>query len=216
MEITDNQGARRLMCGQDTNHKTIDYYNAHAEDFARTTASVDFHEVQDRFLSHLPTGAKILDFGCGAGRDAKYFAENGYGVVATDGSEELCKIASQSSGVTVRQMLFSELDETERYDGIWACASILHLRREELADVLPKMIRAAKTGGYLYMSFKYGTFEGYRAERYFTDFTETSFAEFIARFDGVRLAEQWVSADVRPGRSEEKWLNLILQKRNTN
>ena len=196
--------------------KTIDYYNTHAEDFARTTASVDFHEVQDWFLSHLPAGAKILDFGCGAGRDAKYFAEKGYGVVATDGSEELCKVARRLTGVTVKQMLFSELDETESYDGIWACASILHLQKDELADVLQKMIRAVKTGGYLYMSFKYGTFEGYRAERYFTDFTEESFADFMAQFGGISLAKQWVSSDVRPGRSEEKWLNSILQKRNTN
>ena len=203
------------MSGQDTNQKTIDYYNAHAEDFARSTASVDFHEVQDRFLSHLPAGAKILDFGCGAGRDAKYFAEKGYEVFATDGSKELCKVAA-GIGITVRQMLFSELDEIESYDGIWACASILHLCREELADVLRKMIQAAKTDGYIYMSFKYGTFEGYRAERYFTDFTEESFADFMAQFDGIRLVEQWVSSDVRPGRSEEKWLNSILQKRNTN
>lgn len=199
------------MSGHDTNQKTIDYYNAHAEDFARSTASVDFHEVQDRFLSHLPTGAKILDFGCGAGRDAKYFAEKGYEVLATDGSEELCKVAG-GAGITVRQMFFSELDETESYDGIWACASILHLCREELADVLRKMIRAAKTDGYIYMSFKYGMFEGYRAERYFTDFTEESFADFMAQFDGIRLVEQWVSSDVRPGRSEEKWLDIILQK----
>ncbi len=198
------------------NQRTIEYYNSHAEDFARSTGSVDFHEVQDRFLAYLPTGAKILDFGCGAGRDAKYFADKGYEVIATDGSEELCKVANQLAGVTVRQMLFAELNETESYDGIWACASILHLRKEELAEVLPKMIQATKTDGYLYLSFKYGTFEGYRNERYFTDFTEESFAEFMSQFGEITLLEQWISSDVRPGRSEEKWLNSILQKRNTN
>ena len=198
------------------NQRTIDYYNSHAEDFVRSTVSVDFHEVQDRFLAYLPAGAKILDFGCGAGRDAKYFADKGYEVMATDGSEELCKVANQLAGVTVRQMLFTELNETESYDGIWACASILHLRKEELAEVFPKMIQAAKTDGYIYLSFKYGTFEGYRNERYFTDFTEESFAEFMSQFGGITLLEQWISSDVRPGRSEEKWLNSILQKRNTN
>jgi cyclopropane fatty-acyl-phospholipid synthase-like methyltransferase len=177
---------------------------------------LDFHEVQDRFLTKLPLGARILDFGCGAGRDAKYFAEKGFEVVATDGSEELCNIANQFTGVVAKRMFFSELDETESYDGIWACASILHLRKEEIMDVIPRMIRAVKTDGYLYMSFKYGTFEGYRGERYFTNFTEKSFEEFIEPFSNVTIMEKWISSDVRPGRGEEKWLNLILQKRTIN
>ena len=196
--------------------ETINYYNANVEAFAQATASVDFHEVQDRFLSYVPEGARILDFGCGVGRDAKYFAEKGLEVIATDGSEELCKVARQIAGITVRQMLFSELDETEHYDGIWACASILHLQRDELQDVFQKMIRAVKTGGYVYASFKYGTYEGYRGERYFTDFTEETFEEFRRLFPELELVEQWISSDVRPGRSDEKWLNSILQKRITN
>ena len=195
---------------------TINYYNANAEAFARATASVDFHEVQDRFLSYVPEGARILDFGCGVGRDAKYFAGKGLEVIATDGSEELCKVAAQMAGITVKQMLFSELDETERYDGIWACASILHLQRDALRDVFQKMIRAVKTGGYVYASFKYGTYEGYRGERYFTDFTEETLEEFRRLFPELELVEQWISSDVRPGRSDEKWLNSILQKRITN
>jgi len=201
---------------QSREDKTIKYYDTHADAFAQSTASVDFHEVQERFLAYLPSGAKILDFGCGAGRDAKYFAEKGFHVTATDGSKELCKVANQLAGVYVKQMLFSELDETEEYDGIWACASILHLCKDELRDVLQKMIRAAKTGGYLYMSFKCGTFEGYRGDRYFTDYTEESFAEFIKQFPEMKLTEQWISSDVRPGRGDERWLNSILQKRITN
>lgn len=196
--------------------ETINYYNANAGAFARSTASVDFHEVQDRFLSYVPEGARILDFGCGVGRDTKYFAEKGMDVVATDGSEELCKVAHQIAGITVKQMLFSELDETERYDGIWACASILHLQRDALRDVFQKMISAVKTGGYVYASFKYGTYEGYRGERYFTDFTEETFEEFRRQFPELELVEQWISSDVRPSRSDEKWLNSILRKRITN
>lgn len=191
---------------------TIGFYNTHADDFAKSTAFVDFHEVQDKFLSYLAKGAKILDFGCGAGRDAKYFAEKGMDVTAVDGSEELCKVAKELSGVPVRQMYFEDLSDVEVYDGIWACSSILHLKKEELKEVLPKMIRAVKPGGYIYTSFKYGDFEGYRNERYFTDFTEESFRGFLAEFTGVEPVEQWVSADVRPGRSDEKWLNLIIRK----
>ena len=201
---------------QSREEKTIKYYDTHADAFAQSTASVDFHEVQDRFLAYLPSGATILDFGCGAGRDSKYFAEKGFQVTATDGSEELCKVANRLAGVCAKQMLFSELDAMEEYDGIWACASILHLSKDELRDVIQKMIRAVKTAGYLYMSFKYGTFEGYRGDRYFTDFTEESFVEFIKQFPEIEITEQWISTDVRPGRGDERWLNSILQKRNTN
>lgn len=215
-ENIENMRLQRAMIYAIKDQKTLDYYNVHAKDFAQSTSDLDFHEVQNRFLSKLPLGARILDFGCGAGRDAKYFADKGYEVVATDGSEELCKIANQLMGVVAKRMFFSELDATENYDGIWACASILHLRKEELVDVIPRMIRAVKTGGYLYMSFKYGTFEGYRGERYFTNFTEKSFEEFIEPFSDVTIMEQWISSDVRPGRGEEKWLNLILQKQTIN
>lgn len=129
-----------------------------------------------------------------------------------DGSESLCAIASENTGVPVKQMLFSELDAKEVYDGIWACSSILHLPKEELKDVFGKMLRAVRSGGYIYTSFKYGDFEGYRNERYFTDFTEESFAGFISAFPEIKIVEEWASADVRPGRGDERWLNLILQK----
>lgn len=112
-------------------------------------------------------------------------------------------------------MLFSELDEHERYDAIWACSSVLHLSKPELKNLFRKMIQATKEDGYIYMSFKYGSFEGYRDGRYFTDFTEESFDEFIGDFTNVVIIEEWVSSDVRPKRGSEKWLNLILQKLNT-
>ena len=109
-------------------------------------------------------------------------------------------------------MLFAELDACEEYDGIWACSSILHLPKDELQDVFKKMLRAIKPGGIIYTSFKYGEFEGMRKGRYFTDFTSETFAEFITAFPELRLEDEWVSADVRPGRGDEKWLNLILKK----
>ena len=99
---------------------TLDYYNKNADEFVQGTLYVDFKQTQDRFLDKLPDGAYILDFGCGSGRDTKYFIDKGYIVDAIDGSEELCKIASDYTGVNVKQMLFEELEETEKYDGIWA------------------------------------------------------------------------------------------------
>ena len=88
----------------------------------------------------------------------------GFEVVATDGSEELCKSASEYTGIAVKQMLFQELDEIDRYDGIWACSSILHLSKRELIDVFVRMISALCQNGIIYTSFKYGTFEGEKFE----------------------------------------------------
>ena len=113
--------------------KTLKYYNKNAQSFASGTVSVKFTEVQDKFLEKLNPDAYILDFGCGAGRDTKYFLSRGYQVDAVDGSEQLCRIASEYTEIKVRQMLFQELDEKEKYDGIWACASILHLPKKQTA-----------------------------------------------------------------------------------
>ena len=193
--------------------KTLNYYNENAQSFASGTVSVEFTEMQDKFLQKLNPGAYILDFGCGAGRDTKYFLDQGYLVEAIDGSEQLCQIASKYTGIKVRQMLFQEQDVNEKYDGIWACASILHLPKKELKEVLKNMLVALKPGGWIYTSFKYGEYEGMRNGRYFTDFTWSSFQRFIRDTESLSIEESWVTGDVRPGREEEKWLNLLLQKR---
>lgn len=193
--------------------KTLKYYNENAQSFASGTVSVKFTEVQDKFLETLNPDAYILDFGCGAGRDTKYFLSRGYQVDAVDGSEQLCRIASEYTGIKVRQMLFQELDEKEKYDGIWACASILHLPKKQLREVLKNMYAALKSKGWIYTSFKYGEFEGERNGRYFTDFTTDTFKDFIHDMHGLKIEEQWITGDVRPGRGEEKWLNLLLQKK---
>ena len=199
----------------ESNKSTLDYYNQNASQFVLGTISVEFNTVQDKFLELLPNGGIVLDFGCGSGRDTKYFIKKGYKVDATDGSFELCKSAGKYTGIEVKQMLFTELSADNLYDGIWACSSILHLSKAELMDVFRKMAQATKVNGYIYTSFKYGDFEGYRNERYFTDFTEISFEDYIKDVPGIRIIEYWISEDVRPGRGEEKWLNLILQKSDT-
>ncbi len=192
--------------------ETINYYNQNAVRFTVETVQVNFESTQKRFVGKLPAGAAILDFGCGSGRDTKYFLSQGYQVDAVDGSAELCRLAGEYTGVNVKNMLFHELAEVERYDGIWACSSILHLPPEELADVMRKMVIALKYNGIIYASFKYGTFAGERNGRYFTDMTEDAFADFIKQIKNIKIEEQWITSDVRPERSEEKWLNLILRK----
>ena len=196
------------------NNTTISYYDTNAAEFIKGTLDVDFSTTQKRFLSQL-SGKTILDFGCGSGRDTKYFLEQGYDVTAIDGSAELCKAASQYTGIDVRCMLFQDLNESNRYDGIWACSSILHLSKPELKGVLHKMSEALVPDGIIYTSFKYGGFEGERNGRYFTDFTTETFTEFISSIKTLTIKEYWITGDVRPGREEEKWLNLILQKTNS-
>lgn len=191
---------------------TIDYYNAHAQQFSDTTLHLAFTEVQDRFLKYLPEQSHILDFGCGAGRDTLYFLSKGYNVTATDGSKEIVKLAQRNARIPVRELLFTQLDETNTYDGIWACSSILHCNGSDLKDVFARMQRALRDNGILYVSFKYGTFEGERNGRFFHDMTEETFDMFLKDFPGFTVLEQWISHDIRPGRENEKWLNVIMKK----
>ena len=192
--------------------KTLSYYNKKSDQFTGSTLDVEFSEIQDNFLKYLKPGSLILDFGCGSGRDSRYFLKKGYSVEAIDGSEEMVKIASEVAGIPVKQMLFSELNEHEKYDGIFACASILHVPYTELKDILIRIREAVKHDGIVYVSFKYGDFEGYRNDRYFTDLNEERFQKLLDSASGLEIAEMSITTDVRPGRDNEKWLNAILRK----
>lgn len=194
-------------------NKTINYYDINAKEFVEGTLNVDFKATQDKFINKLPAKGYILDFGCGSGRDTKYFLAKDFNVDAIDGSIELCKIASEYTNIKVRHMYFNELSIVNKYDGIWACSSILHLSLDDLVDVFKRMSKALKDEGIIYTSFKYGNFSGERNGRFFTDMTEDSFAKLIANVDNLKVEEQWITADVRPQRGNEKWLNLILRKK---
>ena len=192
--------------------RTLSYYDENAQNFIDGTVAVDFSTVADKFASLLSAGAFILDYGCGSGRDTKYFLKKGFQVEAIDGSKELCKYASEYTGITVRCMLFEELDEIEKYDGIWACSSILHVPKKDLLGIFERMVKALKSEGVIYASFKYGDFEGERNGRFFSDFTADAFHSFLIQLPELHIIDEWLSVDVRPGRSEEKWLNIILKK----
>ncbi|SEV87418.1 class I SAM-dependent DNA methyltransferase [[Clostridium] fimetarium] len=185
---------------------TLEYYNKNAKDFNDSTFEVDFAKVQEWFCKYLKAGSLILDFGCGSGRDTKYFMERGYRLDAIDGSKELCEIASENTGIVVKNQVFNKLNEVEKYDGIWACASILHLQYNELKEVLVKMNIALNESGILYCSFKYGDFEGDRNGRYFTDMTAEKLDRLIDEIGILEVREQMITTDVRPGRDDEKWL----------
>ncbi len=190
---------------------TLQYYNDNASAFSEGTVDVAFSELQERFLAYLKPGARILDLGCGSGRDRKAFLARGFQVVAVDGSEELCRLASAHIGQEVICATFQDYEPDGSFDGIWACASLLHLKYDEIAPVMARMAAHLAPGGCFYASFKYGDFEGLRNGRYFTDMTEDRFARILEQLPGLTLAEQFVTEDVRPGRVE-KWLNGWMRK----
>jgi len=203
-----------------TMDKTIEYYNLYAEDYVNTTQSVDFRLIQERFLSALKAAfpkvckkdIRILDLGCGSGRDSRYFLGQGYDVSALDGSEALCRYAAAYAGIPVQEMRFEDFHEISCYEGIWACASILHLSYKELKEVLSNIYEALVPNGIFYTSFKYGVGEKERGNRHFTDMTEESLGELLKEVTGFRVTDEGFSGDVRPGREAEGWLNIILQK----
>lgn len=197
--------------------RTIDYYDNNSEDFIQTTKDVEFSETQDKFIKELKNQfsheqISLLDFGCGSGRDTKYFLEKGFLVDAIDGSKEMCKFASTYTGIEVEHTSFQKYKTEKKFEGVWACSSILHLNKSDLEEVFKKLASMLKENGILYTSFKYSDFEGERNGRYFTDFTSESFAQFNEKLGYFEISKEWVTSDVRPGREGEKWLNLLLKK----
>ena len=190
---------------------TIRYYDEHAKDFVAGTENADMRECRERFLRWLKPGQKILDAGCGSGRDAIAFQEAGYEVEAFDASAEICRIASERTGIEVRQLRFEDLQGEDQYNGIWACASLLHVKPDDLPDVLRRLFRLLKPEGVLYASFKYGSGERVKDGRYFHDMTEDTCRKQL-REAGFSIRELFMTQDVRSGRSREKWVNAIAGK----
>jgi 2-polyprenyl-3-methyl-5-hydroxy-6-metoxy-1,4-benzoquinol methylase len=198
-----------------SSEKTIEYYNQHAAAFTENTVGADMTTIRDAFLSKVEDGGLILDFGCGSGRDSKAFLEKGYQVEMLDGSEELCKAAEELTGHPVILNTFQDYVPSNQFDGIWACSSLLHLGKDELPGVIEKLTSALKPSGYFYLSFKNGTFSGERRGRYFTDLTEGEMRELISNIHDLKIDEMFLTGDVRPGRSNEKWLNVFAVKEKT-
>ena len=171
--------------------KTMEYYNKNADKFVLGTLNVDMMTIQKKFIGYIPERGKVLDLGCGSGRDTLFFKGLGYDVIAVDGSAEMCKQAEKNIGQPVINMTFDKLDFDSEFDGIWACASLLHVPAGEIKAVLERVEKALKTGGYFYFSVKYGEFEGEREGRYYTDYTETSINELFSAFPSLKKVDMW-------------------------
>ena len=160
-------------------YNTIEYYNKNAETYFEQTVESNLQVVYDEFLSRIPANSYILDFGCGSGRDSKFFIENGYKVKAIDGSIEMCKLASKYINQDVECMKFEELDEENIYDGIWACSSIVHVEKEKLPNILNKMIKALKQNGVIFVSFKKGTGYEIKEGKYYNFLVKEEFEKIL-------------------------------------
>lgn len=190
---------------------TQEYYQQHAQRFFDDTVAVEMEPLYRPFTARLPPGARVLDAGCGSGRDALAFRRMGYRVDAFDASPNLVALARAHSGLEVRAMRFQELEAESSYDGIWCCASLLHVARAELPSVMARLARALKPGGAWYLSFKYGSEERHQAGRSFTDLDEPGLSALLAPLPHLTLLECWQTRALRPERSE-RWLNALLRR----
>lgn len=190
----------------------VDYYNQNAAVFFTETVDIDMMSLYQRFLPRLPAEAQILDAGCGSGRDAKAFSDLGHQVIAFDASLNLVSLAQAYLGKPVQCLRFQDITWLQRFDGIWACASLLHVPTDGLTDVMQRLCQALKTGGILYASFKYGNGEREHQGRRFTDMDEPSLTALLRGVPELVPLETWTTSDLRPGRTAERWLNILLRR----
>lgn len=193
--------------------ETINYYNNNARGFADRTVNADMGVCQGKFIALLDKGAFILDAGCGSGRDSKFFINQGFNVTAIDGSSEMCLVASKYTGLKVECIRFDEMEFNSRFDGIWACASLLHIEKKELPYILCRFHKALKPGGVMYASFKYGNREEYRLGRFFSDYNMDEVKKIFLNGGLFELAECFETEDFRPDYKEKPWVNIIVRKR---
>jgi SAM-dependent methyltransferase len=192
---------------------TVAYYDAHAEDFTRDTVGVGMTPLSEPFLALVRPGGRILDAGCGSGRDALAFKQLGYMVTAFDASAELAKRASLLIGQPVEVLRFQEMTYEEGFDGVWGCASLLHVPRSEMDGVLERVIRALNPGGVLFASFKMGDGEEVRDGRFFNSYQERDLNDLFGRHPELEVVHIWRTADQRPDRRTEAWVNVLALRR---
>ena len=192
-------------------NSTLNWYRENVEDFIANSGHVDMTMLYRKFLDQVSSGRYIMDLGCGAGGASLYFTQQGYQVLAVDGCSELCDYTRQRVGCEASVMRFEELDYTDAFDGIWACASLLHVRKDALPRVIRLIRRALKKSGVFYASFKYGKTERDKSGRVFSDFTEDSLRALLDEAGGFKDITLWTTNDARPGRTDERWINVLCR-----
>lgn len=190
-------------------NETITYYNQNAEEYFDKIVNVSMQELYDQFEVYLKPGDKILDLGCGSGRDSKYFLSKGYDVISVDGSKAMCNLAGAYIGREVRNITFEKINYDNEFDAVWACASLVHVDVGEMTDVLIRIQKALKNKGVLYASWKYGKGERIDNRKYYADYDEESINDLFSDVS-MKVEKIWISDDNLIRTS--KWLNVIGEK----
>ena len=193
-------------------NKTIKYYNINAKRFYEDTVEIDLKDFYPKFLKHIPNNGKILDLGCGSGRDSLYFIKKGYLVTSIDGSKEMVKLSSQLTSQKTHLLNIENIDFENEYDGIWAYASLLHIDESITKDVIGKLGKALKKDGVLYASYKYGKGTYKNGLRFFNNYNERDFKKLICEINGLDFLTYWITKDLRPNRQDEKWLSVLMKR----
>lgn len=188
------------------------YYDEHADRFIASADSADMGPLHEDFLSHVGFPARLLDAGCGSGRDSLAFSKLGYEVEAFDASKAMVEAASRLTGLPVRQLRFQQMDYQERFDGIWACASLIHVPRDEMDHVFKLLAQALKPAGILYCSFKSRSADYMDGGRAFTCHTLASLQDFIRKTGRFEIVRIYPTYDKRPDRAHETWVNAVARK----
>ena len=191
---------------------SIEYYNKYAAKVYEDTVDVDMSEIMEEFLKLLDEGDTILDLGCGSGRDSLTMYDMGFDVTPLDASEEMCKLAEIHTGLDVLQMTYEDMEFEDVFDGLWACGALVHVPKNEMPEILGRIHDALCSRGVLYVSVKKGDFEGFRGERYFTDYTTDSLTSLISKTGLFEIIKTWETEDARSGH-DTVWINLLARKR---
>jgi 2-polyprenyl-3-methyl-5-hydroxy-6-metoxy-1,4-benzoquinol methylase len=192
---------------------TKDYYNANAADYFAKTVNLDVTALYTDFLGELHKGDKILDVGCGSGRDSKAFLDMGYDVTSVDGSIKLAKLASAYIGREVLVRDFKEILYADEFNGIWAMSSLLHLPKKDTLQVYKNLFNALKINGIMYVCYKNGDSEREDGNRLFNDYTEEQFREFIGtNFTNILINKTWMTGSVAAN-SKDQFVNILMKKK---
>ena len=191
---------------------TLDFYNQHAKEYFFQTVKADLSATYKKFLPFIKKEGLILDLGCGSGRDSYYFKQNGYQIVAVDGSKELATQASLLLGQPVLNQLFEDIQFNEEFDGVWACASLLHVSAKELPSILIKIRESLKKEGVFYISVKEGERRGVEDGRFFQYYSPSQFHHLISQCGGLKIETAWSHTELRDEGNKVVWLNVIGRK----
>lgn len=191
-----------------------DYYRTFAAEFIASTRAVDMSDARARFIAALPAAdtIRVLDAGSGSGRDSLAFRLAGYSVEAFDASPEMVAATLSHADVPTRLLRFEEFVWEHEFEGIWACASLLHVATDDLPAVLDRLAARLVPDGVIYLSFKLGIGERTKDVRRFTDMTEESLCMVLDRTKGLIQSEIWRSQDRRSDRASEMWVNSLVKK----